>query len=816
MKRSRHRSLRLKALDADPKATKEQKDAVNRELRKLFKEYRQAREELSTITKIAEEKVTMSEAEIEDFISREEAHPELKEILDNFGAVNQNLLRFWKDVGLLSDPRYERLAAIKDYVPWYRIMNDEEDVHSPLQATTRSATNIGKEKLFKSGKPSVINDFIIEEGQEVFKIQPSRINAVKLNGIRLKPDQYESTPNGEVRLKVEYKPNDVLVIETQREIENMIDNMTRNVMRMTMNGLRKYAANRIVSEYATRDSKGQIMTFPKVDREKGRFDYIYNGRRTIVEIQDPLIAEAVLGMETVGMEMWKPLAAAANFTRRTITLSPVFQLKQVFKDAPTAALVTGVKRPDLLMGGVMRDFIGAVRDNDPVAEILRSQGIGGFYSPARTPEADVKRRIGIINNNTFDYTMKALDHFGDSSDMAQRIAIYKRVMAETGNESLALYQAANVINFLRHGSGQVAQALVKTVPFLNAYAQSIDVLYDALRGGGLRGKDRSAALIQLGYTGSLLAGSTLLYAFLVGDDDDYMKMDDQSKIRSYMIPGTDVVLPMNTSAAFFFKAIPELLYNKVVNEGTENEVDAKRLRTAMKEAAVDLLLGPTPVPSAVKPVIEISLDYNFFTSRPITPRGMDNLDAYQQYDMRTSEAAKLLSALTGTKENRVLNPMEADHLVRSIFGTAGAMVAWSSNLVGQASEYRPEMGLKEMPITGAFMRPEVPRGREDLFYKLKENTDRKYRTFNRLIERDQIGEAEAYIGRHPNLIAYYDYTSEVDTQLKEINAAIRFIGETQDPSYTPEIKRQEIQDLLNLKQDVLEGIEQFRKEAYAD
>jgi hypothetical protein len=806
----------LKALDADPKATKEQKDAVNRELRKLFKEYRQAREELSTITKIAEEKVTMSEAEIEDFISREEAHPELKEILDNFGAVNQNLLRFWKDVGLLSDPRYERLAAIKDYVPWYRIMNDEEDVHSPLQATTRSATNIGKEKLFKSGKPSVINDFIIEEGQDVFKIQPSRINAVKLNGIRLKPDQYESTPNGEVRLKVEYKPNDVLVIETQREIENMIDNMTRNVMRMTMNGLRKYAANRIVSEYATRDSKGQIMTFPKVDREKGRFDYIYNGRRTIVEIQDPLIAEAVLGMETVGMEMWKPLAAAANFTRRTITLSPVFQLKQVFKDAPTAALVTGVKRPDLLMGGVMRDFIGAVRDNDPVAEILRSQGIGGFYSPARTPEADVKRRIGIINNNTFDYTMKALDHFGDSSDMAQRIAIYKRVMAETGNESLALYQAANVINFLRHGSGQVAQALVKTVPFLNAYAQSIDVLYDALRGGGLRGKDRSAALIQLGYTGSLLAGSTLLYAFLVGDDDDYMKMDDQSKIRSYMIPGTDVVLPMNTSAAFFFKAIPELLYNKVVNEGTENEVDAKRLRTAMKEAAVDLLLGPTPVPSAVKPVIEIGLDYNFFTSRPITPRGMDNLDAYQQYDMRTSEAAKLLSALTGSKENRVLNPMEADHLVRSIFGTAGAMVAWSSNLVGQASEYRPEMGLKEMPITGAFMRPEVPRGREDLFYKLKENTDRKYRTFNRLIERDQIGEAEAYIGRHPNLIAYYDYTSEVDTQLKEINAAIRFIGETQDPSYTPEIKRQEIQDLLNLKQDVLEGIEQFRKEAYAD
>jgi DNA-binding protein H-NS len=804
-----------KALDADPKATQKQKDDVNRELRRLFKEYRVAADELKTIKRIREDKVTMSEQEIADFIQREEAHPELKEILDNFNAVNQNLLRFWRDVGLLSEARYNRLSSIKDYVPWYRVMDDDADIHDPVQATTRSATNIGKEKLFKAGKPSVVTDFTVEENQKVFKVQPGTVNAVKLNGIRLKPDQYDVQPNGEITLKVDAKPGQLLVVETQREIENMIDNMTRNVMRMTMNGLRKYAANRIVSEYATREA-GKIKRFATADRNKGRFDYIENGRRTIVEIQDPLIAEAVLGMETVGMKMWEPLAAAANFTRRTITLSPVFQLKQVFKDAPTAALVTGVRNPAALMGGVMRDFIGAVRGDDPVAAILRSQGIGGFYSPARTPEADVKRQIGIINNNTYDYVMKALDHFGDSSDMAQRIAIYKRVMAETGDETLALYQAANVINFLRHGSGQVAQALVKTVPFLNAYAQSIDVLYDALRGGGLRGKDRAAALQQLAWTGGLLAGTTLIYTMLVGDDDDYMKMDDQSKIRSYMIPGTDVVLPMNTSAAFFFKAIPELIINKVINEGTETEVDAKRLRTAMKEAAVDLLLGPTPVPSAVKPIIEIGLDYNFFTSRPVTPRGMQSLDAYQQYDMRTSEAAKILSSLTGTDEKRVLNPMEADHLVRSIFGTAGAMVAWSSNLVGQAAEFRPEMGLKEMPVTGAFLRPEVPRGREDLFYKLKDDTDRKYRTYLKLTERDNKAEAQAYINRHPNLVAYYEYTSEMDAQLKEINSAIRFIGETRDPSYTPELKRREIQEFLNLKQDILEGIEQFRKEAYAN
>ena len=810
------RAAALKKMDADPKAKASDVSRLRREVKQISRELKDAQEDLDNIKAIAKDKVTMTDAEIADFISREKAHPELKEIMDNFNAVNQNMLKFWRQVGLLSQSRYETLASIKDYVPWYRIMNDEEDVHSPLQATTRSATNIGREKIFKSGKPSVINDFIIEENQDLFKIQPGRINMVKLNSKRLTDKDFTVTPQGEVRLTVPYKPGDVLVIQTQREIENMIDNMTRNVMRMTMNGLRQYAAQRIVSEYATRGADGKIMTFPTVDRERGRFDFISEGRRVVVEIQDPLIAEAALGMETVGMQMWKPLAAAANFTRRTITLSPVFQLKQVFKDAPTAALVTGVKNPAALIGGVYKGFIDAVRDSDPAASILRSAGIGGFYSPARTPEADVKRRIGIINNNTFDYVMKGLDHWGDSSDMAQRIATYNRVMAETGDEALAMYQAANVINFLRHGSGQLSQALVKTVPFLNAYAQSIDVLYNALVGGGLRGLDRKKALQRLAFTGSLLAGTTLLYAMLVGDDDDYMKMDDQSKVRSYMIPGTDVVLPMNTSAGFFFKAIPELIYNKVVNEGTENEMDERRLRRAMKEAAIDMLLGPTPVPSAVKPFIEISLDYNFFTSRSITPRGMENLDAYQQYDMRTSEAAKLLSGLTGTTENRLLNPMDADHLIRSLFGTAGAMAAWSSNLIGQGSEYRPEMGLKDMPITGAFLRQEVPRGREDLFYTLKESTDRKYRTLNRLIERDNMAEADAYLEKYPNLIAYYDYTSEVDTSLKEINAAIRYIGETQDPSYTPDRKREEIRELLEMKNDILEGVEMFRKEAYAD
>jgi hypothetical protein len=285
--------------------------------------------------------VNMSEEEMGEFAALDEKHPELKDLMKNWNAVNQNLLKFWRQVGLLSAGRYEKLSAIKDYVPWYRIMNDEEDIHSPIQSTTRSMTNIGREKLFKRGKPISVVDFRAQQGQQDFKIQPSSVVKVKVNGQAVDPSKVSVTSSGEVRIDMPLEENDLVVFETNREIENIIDNMTRNVMRMTMNGIRQFAANRIVLEYASRNENGKIMVFPNVDKDKGRFNWMVNGKKVVVEIQDPLVAASIYGMENLNLQMWAPLAAVANFTRRTITLSGVFQIKQVFKDAPTTLKDSG-------------------------------------------------------------------------------------------------------------------------------------------------------------------------------------------------------------------------------------------------------------------------------------------------------------------------------------------------------------------------------------------------------------------------------------------------------------------------------------------
>jgi hypothetical protein len=793
------------AVDAYNRALQQSDVAIQLQTKEAVDE---AAADLASI-KIALDKVNMSDEEIQEFIAREQEHPELRTIMNNWTAVNQNLLKVWKQVGLLSDKRYDVLSQIPDYVPWYRIMSEDEDVHSPIQSTTKTLQNIGREKIFKEGKSKIVSVFTAEANQKAFEIQPSAQVSVKLNGKNVPASKVSSTPDGQVTLNVVIKAGDQVVITSNREIENIIDNMTQNVMRMTMNAIRQYGASRIVSEYGTRNAKGQIMQFKSVDPKEGKFYFVNKGRRIIVQIQDPLVAEAIFGMKTLDVEMFRPLVEVANLTRRLITISPTFQLKQIFQDAPTAALVSGVKNPAALMGGVFNGFVQSLRPSDPIAQIFRSAGIGGFYSPARTPEAEVKRRIGVLNNNVYDYVLRALDHWGDASDMAQRRAIYIRVLKETGDANLALYQAANVINFLHRGSGRLAQFVTKTVPFMAAYANQIDVLAQTLLTGGLKGMDRKRAAARLAKTGALLMGITLLYCFAVGDDEEYLKLDDQTRIRNFMIPGTTFVIPMNTAAAYFFKAIPEMLYNAVVKYGTDNEVDGRRLRAALSEAATDLLLGPNPLPSGIKTVVEIGLNKDFWSGKDIVPKRLEKVSVEEQYTAATSELGKTLSKLS----RGALNPMQMDHIVKSTFGSAGALAQYFTNLIGEASGERPETPLKQTPLVGPFVRPEVPRGREELFYDLKDEVDTAYNTLKLKFIRQKDQSAEEFREKNAGLIALHKKINKADDKLQNINQAIRLKGESTDKDVSAKEKREDMVEMMKAKNDLLDGVETLRREA---
>jgi len=732
-------------------------------------------------------KVRFSQEAIDDFLEMENDYPELRAILDNWTKVNQNMLDMAAFSGYLGQERVDRLKEIKDYVPWQRIMEEDDDIHSvsrqpATQTAVRGLTNIAK----------------LQEFREVPKVKRAKA----------KFDAGEITQAELDQVIADY-------VETLPEIDDIIDNMLNNIAMMTRNSIKNYAANRITAEYAVRSPNGKIVRYQseKQDRTGVKYNVRINGKKSIVKIEDPLIAESVLGLENIFIPMNDILAITSNILRRSITFSGYFQLKQAFKDAPAAAWISGVKNPFALWAKAYAGFVQALLPNDPIVDMLKSYGIGGYQSVARSPQKELQIKLGLIDDKIWAKTLNLIDKVGDASDYSQRIGVYKQVLKETNNPMQALIQSNDVIDFLKKGSSAKAQFLARNVSFMNAYAVSIDVLAETLRGGGVKGKTREELFNQMLKTGALLAGTTMIYCMLVGDDDEYNKLDDQTKLRNIYIPGLNIKIPMNTSASFFFKSVPEMLYNYVTKDGTKNEVDNRRLRTALMTAAMDAFLGPTPIPSGALPFVEIGLDYSFFTGSTVTPKGLEGLIPAQQYNEKTSELGKIISALTSIPltDNRMLSPIQADHIVRGLFGSAGVIAMYGSNIFN-GDRVTPQD--KDNPLYGGFVMADVKRGREDLFYDLKSKTDTAYKTFQNLHgpTRQEHERAEKFLKENQKLIEMHGYTQGVGASLAEINRIIRMYGESKQTG-TPDERRQKILEFQQTKENILKDVIERRKQA---
>jgi hypothetical protein len=101
----------------------------------------EAKAELESIEKAAE-KVLMTDNEIDDFIALENEYPQLREMMENWQAVNRNLLDNMFFARIIGKKRYNKLKSIKDYVPWYRITDDMEDIHMPTAGAIRGLTDV--------------------------------------------------------------------------------------------------------------------------------------------------------------------------------------------------------------------------------------------------------------------------------------------------------------------------------------------------------------------------------------------------------------------------------------------------------------------------------------------------------------------------------------------------------------------------------------------------------------------------------------------------------------------------------------------------
>jgi hypothetical protein len=535
----------------------------------------------------------------------------------------------------------------------------------------------------------------------------------------------------------------------------------------------------------------------------------------LVNIPDNLVAEAYIGMSIAPWEFpfHEILGAAAQLSRRSITFSGVFQLKQVFYDSWAAALKSGSKHPWRLWGATYTGFFRALEigKQDKTVQILRRAAIGGFRSHHRSPDLELKVEIGLLTNDNWQTLMSSIDAIGDASDYSTRVATYDRLLKESGDPALALLMSSQIMDFGKHGKGMVGQVLKRTVTFMQAWATDLDTMSQTAMGGAVTGKAKKDLKKQFQKTMVQFMILAIAYTLLASLDPDYDELDDATKARNFYVPfskkttGAHVLIPLNNNAAFFFKVTPEMLINYARKFGTEEHIDTTRAVNAWLKAMVDSVLGPTPIPTGIKPSLEIFFDRNTFTGGTIVPRSLKDLDSEEQYTAATSELAKLLGEYTG------ISPVKTDHFIRGTFGTAGALAQWFSNAI--FSEGRVASELKQNPILSSFVAPDVLKLNEQLYYDLKERTTKAYETWEDLMKNEKFEKADAWYEKNEKLIEAHNYIVSAETQLKELNKEIRRLGRTSDREMSPQEKRDEINEYTRDKQLLLEGIFEIRRDA---
>jgi len=305
-------------------------------------------------------------------------------------------------------------------------------------------------------------------------------------------------------------------------------------------------------------------------------------------------------------------------------------------------------------------------------------------------------------------------------------------------------------------------------------------------------------------------------------------------MRNFFVPrslmrhiGVDhsLLIPLTTTAGYICKALPEMLYNRFITMGTKDEVDATRLSTALKKGALDAFLGPLasgPVPTIFKPFVEIGLNHDFFTGGKVTPDSMKNLSPFLQYNANTSELGRWISAstqipYTGKEDKegntiegsrkRLINPMEADHIARGLYGSVAGLAMWTSDLL---SNDKPTRELRNNPLFGSFISPEVPRGREDIFYDLKNRAEIAHGTFVNEMQDKKTEQARKWMEANKGLLQAYGFTQSANAQLNEITKNIHRIERS---NKSPDEKQKEINFFKNKKENLLKDTIQYRIKA---
>lgn len=600
---------------------------------------------------------------------------------------------------------------------------------------------------------------------------------------------------------------------SEQEVEDLFDNMERWVSYTVSRAVKNRTALNMKNTalQLMPDEVRELRPDAKVKREQNTIDIWEDGIKKKYEFDDPLFVYAFEGAQPVTLPILKGFASVANILRKNIVLMPLFSVSQLSQDSIGAMFTSGLKQPFKLPAEVVKEFIKTMRGTSEAAKELTKYGAAGVRDFSATiARNEVEVASGLKPQTKMQKFLGPLEKIAMASDNAVRQAIYNRTIAEGGDKATAVEKAFEIINFKRGGASGTVTVLRQVIPFFGAYLQAQNVAYKTLMGKGISPVEKKAAHRVLMSTTAKIMALGFIYAALVADDDEYQKMDPTIRDRHLLIPGTPLMLPLRSDVFLLPKLAAEYTYQGITDQGF---TDSKKMRRGMKDAVLNAILSPTVVPQAVKPAVEVMVNYSFFTGRPLVGQGLENKITSEQFTNTTSELAKFLG------KAGIIAPVNIDHLIRGYLGTTGGLGLMAINSVadlgGEVS--RPEKSWQDTiastPGLSAFVAKEYGSGIKNDFYELRKDVDKAVNTFNNMRKTGRIEEAKELYEDKKDLFAVKAQVNNIERQLTKLRAEEKRIYAAPDSMMNAEQKGLALERLKQIEDRMLSNVGKLRERA---
>ena len=605
-----------------------------------------------------------------------------------------------------------------------------------------------------------------------------------------------------------------------RPVANAIDNYMKTLAWMTEQSMRNSASVRTANMMVQLGYADKLPTANMAQNKHMVLPKLFeNGKPVYFEMASPYDFAAFVQAPEINTATIKFFSGASRFLRTTVTATPPFALKQVIEDAQRVMFYSGVKNPTRAMTRTLANFpklwaqAWMGKQSAKVKELTKLGIFGEFDFNPINPVEKLQYDTGAIKRGVVKSVLNRLEQVTKASDMAARLAVYEQTLAEGGSHALAQTRARELINFNRRGASSTMRVLTHTVPFFNAWAQGLDLMYR-----GVTGKDSSSGLGQGAARKmfitriAMMTGLGFVYAAAMSDDDKYSDLPDDVRDRKWVFPKVirDTLhidgLPVPIELASVFKSIPERVvqYYKEKGKG-EDQGAMKATLSAMKDLALNYAVNP--VPSAVRPIFETMANYSLFTHRPLVPANLQKVPNPQKYTSSTSELAKWLGKKTD------IAPIFIENAVRSLTGTIGAgTLLMTDSIINPNRPAHASAQLPFMSITN--ITPGASRTVNE-FYDFREKVTTAVSGANDLKTRNPAAYND-FIKENRHLIRAQTYVNNITQELATLRKQRNVIeGDTRREISSAD-RRAKIDELKQREVKVLHDMRRIRTRVNSD